>query len=50
MNIRRKVKVGKMRGRLNHSLARDATFNNLKNEKKGNIVADVIWDGDFLDF
>jgi hypothetical protein len=48
MNARRKDKVVTMRERLNHILTHDATFKNLKHEKKGNILADVVYDGDFL--
>jgi hypothetical protein len=48
MNVRRKDKVVTMRERLNHILSHDATFKNLKQEKKGNILADVVYDGDFL--
>jgi hypothetical protein len=48
MNVRRKDKVVTMRERLNHILTHDATFKNLKHEKKGNILADVVYAGDFL--
>jgi hypothetical protein len=44
MNVRRKDKVVTMRKRLNHILTRDTTFKNLKHEKKGNILADVVYD------
>jgi hypothetical protein len=37
-----------MRERPNHILTHDATFKNLKHEKKGNLLADVVYDGDFL--
>jgi hypothetical protein len=46
MNVRRKDKVVTMRERLNHILTHNATFKNLKHEKKGNILAD--YDGDFF--
>jgi hypothetical protein len=48
INVRRKDKVVTMRERLNHILTHDATFKNLKHEKKGNIFAYVVYDGDFL--
>jgi hypothetical protein len=48
MNVRRKDKVVTMRERLNHILNHDATFKNLKHEKKRNILADVVYDGDIL--
>jgi hypothetical protein len=48
MNVRRKDKVVTMRERLNHILNHDARFKNLKHEKKGNILADVFYDGNFL--
>jgi hypothetical protein len=42
MNVRRKDKVLEVRERLNHVLSHDATFNNLKQKKKGNILDDVV--------
>jgi hypothetical protein len=48
MNASSKDKVVTMRERLNHSLTHDATFKNLKHENKGNIFADVVYNGDFL--
>jgi hypothetical protein len=48
MNVRRKDKVVPMRERLNHILTHDVTFRNLKHENKGDILADVVYDGDFL--
>jgi hypothetical protein len=47
-NARRKDKVVTMRERLNHILTHDATFKNLKHEKNGNILADVVYDGHLL--
>jgi hypothetical protein len=48
MNARRKDKVVTMRERLNHVFIHDATFKNLKHEKKGDILVGVVYDGDFL--
>jgi hypothetical protein len=49
MNARRKDKAVTMRERLNHILTHDEMFKNLKNNKKGNTVSNVIYDGNFFD-
>jgi hypothetical protein len=48
MNVRRKYKVVTMRERLDRILTHAATFKNLKHEKKGDILVDIVHDGDFL--
>jgi hypothetical protein len=49
MNMRCEDKNNTMCERLDHLFTQEATFKNLKNERKGKVMADVVWDTGFLD-
>jgi hypothetical protein len=48
ISVRREDKNATMRERFDHIFTHDAMFKKLKDEGKGNIIADVVWDEAFL--
>jgi nicotinamide mononucleotide adenylyltransferase len=49
ISVRREDKNATMREHFDHIFTHDATFKNLKDERKGKVIVDVFWDKAFLD-